>query len=251
MQPVLNSEERLDCLLNFETRIIQSDNVFCFSLDAVLLAYFALTHKKDCVVDLGTGTGAVPLLLTHKQYPPKKIYAIEIQPELADMALRSVAYNGLDDIIEVRCADMRERALLPPDGCADLVTCNPPYEKQGSGKVSAEGKVRLARHETTCTLTDIAGAAKWLLKYGGRLVIVHKPERLTDIFEAMRSIGVEPKRMLLSCPKRDAAPNMVVVEGIRGGAPGLKVEPLLTVHDEYGGYMQQMEDIFAMKGGEC
>lgn len=250
MQPLLNSGERIDSLLSYSTRIIQSSQVFCFSLDAVLLAEFTLTHKKDCVVDLGTGTGAVPLLLTHKQYPPRKIHALEIQPELADMAARSVAMNGLGHVIAVKCADLRDHSLLPASGCADVVTCNPPYEKHGSGKTSKEGKIRLARHEMTCTLADIAGAAGWLLKYGGRLVIVHKPERLPDIFDAMKSVGIEPKRLLLSAPKQGTAPNMMVVEGIRGAAPGLKWEPLLLVHDDAGGYTQRMRDIFAMKDGE-
>ena len=249
MHPVLKSGERVDRLLDYATGIIQSSKVFCFSLDAVLLAAFALTHKKDVVVDLGTGTCAVPLLLMHKKYPPKKILALEIQPELADMAGRSVEMNGLLPIIEVKCCDLRDRTCLPESGCADLVICNPPYEKHGSGKTSKEDNVRVARHEMSCTLADVARAADWLLKYRGRLVIVHKPERLPEIFEVMRQVGIEPKRLLLSAPKHGAVPNMAVVEGMRGGAPGLKIEPLLLVHDDAGGYTQQMKKIFAGEGG--
>lgn len=232
----LRPGERLDDLLIGGLRIIQHAEHFRFSLDAVLLAHFATVKQDAAVVDLGAGTGVLGLLLA--ALGAKSVTGVELNPELADMARRSIAVNGLDDRLSVLCADVRS---IKAEGLLaarrwDLVVANPPYRVPGGGAVSPRGAVALARHELAGGLDDFVAAAAFLLKASGRLAMVHLPERLTDVVAAMRGASIEPKRLRLVHPSPDKAAKLLLVEGVRGARPGLAALPPLFVYGGDGGY---------------
>lgn len=232
----LRPGERLDDLLIGGLRIIQHADHFRFSLDAVLLAHFATVKKDAAVVDLGAGTGVLGLLLV--ALGAKSVTGVELNPELADMARRSIAVNGLADRLSVLCADVRS---IKAEGLLaarrwDLVVANPPYRAPGGGAVSPRGAVAQARHELAGGLDDFVAAAAFLLKASGRLAMVHLPERLTDVVAAMRGAGIEPKRLRLVHPLPDKAAKLLLVEGVSGARPGLAALPPLFVYGGDGGY---------------
>ncbi|MDT8903682.1 tRNA1(Val) (adenine(37)-N6)-methyltransferase [Anaeroselena agilis] len=237
---VLRPGERLDDLLIGGLKIIQQADRFRFSLDAVLLAHFATVKRGAAAVDLGAGTGVLGLLLAARG--AKRVTGVEISPEMADMARRSVGVNALDDRLAVVCADVRaipEGALLAGRNW-DLVVANPPYRPLGGGGVSPREELALARHELAGGLDDFVAAAAFLLKDRGRLAMVHLPERLTDVVGALRREGVEPKRLRLVHPAPGKAAKLLLAEGVRGGRPGLKVEPPLYVYGEDGCYSREL-----------
>ncbi|HWR39519.1 MAG TPA: tRNA1(Val) (adenine(37)-N6)-methyltransferase [Patescibacteria group bacterium] len=226
--------ERLDDLIIGGRKIIQRPDQFCFSLDAILLAHFATVKPAMTAVDLGAGTGVLGLLLTARG--AGAVTGVEINPEMAEMANRSAAGNGLAGAVRTLAGDLRQIRELLPGGGWHLVVSNPPYRQTGSGYITPRDSVAMARHEITATLTDIVTAARYLLKYRGRFAMVHLPERLADITTAMRQADIEPKRMQLVQPRSGQKPNMVLVEGVRGANPGLEVLPVLTVYNSDGGY---------------
>jgi tRNA1(Val) A37 N6-methylase TrmN6 len=234
--------EQLHDLLVQGLKIIQSPDVFCFSLDAVLLARFASVPPRGRVLDLCAGNGVVPLLLATRT--KARIDAVELQPRLADMARRSVKLNGLDEQIRVLEADLRTFAPVGGIGY-DAVTVNPPYQPADGGERKENPHQALARYEIGCTLEDVVAACARSVKPGGRVAMVHRPARLAEIFAAMHRHRLEPKKLRFVHPKREAEANMVLIEAMRDGRPGgIRLLPPLIAHEEDGRYTDELMDIF-------
>ena len=239
----LKENERIDELQRNGYSIIQNSEKFCFGMDAVLLSTFAKAKEGDIVLDLGTGTGIIPILMEAKT-KAKKLYALEIQPESADMARRSVAYNNLEAKIEIVDGDIKEAASIFKAASFDVVTCNPPYMIANHGLQNPDAPKSIARHEVLCTLEDVVQNAAKLLKPGGHFYMVHRPFRLAEIMQQMMKYKLEPKRMQLVYPFVDKEPNMVLIEGVRGGKSRMQVEKPLIVYKEPGVYMPEIYDIY-------
>ena len=239
----LLEEERLDELHRNGYFIIQNPQKFCFGMDAVLLSGFARVKPGETVLDLGTGTGIIPILLRGKT-KGRDFTGLEIQRESADMARRSVAYNHLEDSISIVTGDIKEAAALFGAAAFDVVTCNPPYMTGNHGLVNPEQPKAIARHEILCNLEDVIRESSRLLKPQGRFYMVHRPFRLTEIMVLMRQYGLEPKRMKLVHPFADKEPNMVLIEGLRGGNPRITVEKPLIVYKEQGVYTDEIYEIY-------
>ncbi|MCL6585066.1 MAG: tRNA1(Val) (adenine(37)-N6)-methyltransferase [Anoxybacillus sp.] len=239
----LYEDERLDYLLNENMRIIQSPSVFAFSLDAVLLAKFAyMPIQKGNIIDLCTGNGVIPLLLSKRT--KGKIIGVEIQDRLYDMAKRSVQYNGLDEQIELIHGDIKEMPKQLGYSKYDVVTCNPPYFPTVSEEeINKNRYLAIARHEIYCTLDDVIRVSSQLLKQGGKAAFVHRPGRLLDIVTLMRQYRLEPKRLRFVYPKLGKEANTILIEGIKDGSPDLKILPPLIVYrddDEYTDEVKQL-----------
>lgn len=239
----LKSKERLDELQRNGYRIIQNPDRFCFGMDAVLLSGFAQVKPDETVLDLGTGTGIIPILLEAKT-PAAHLTGLEIQEESADMARRSVELNGLSSKIDIVTGDIKEADRLFPSASFDVVTCNPPYMVDSHGLKNPEEPKAIARHELLCTLEDVISKAAVLLKPGGHFFLVHRPFRLAEIITTMGQYKLEPKRMQLVYPFVDKEPNMVLIEGVRGGKPRMTVEKPLIIYSEPGVYMPEIYDIY-------
>lgn len=239
----LYGDERLDYLLAENLRIIQSPSVFAFSLDAVLLARFAyLPIQKGKVIDLCTGNGVVPLLLSNKT--KADITGVEIQERLYEMAARSIAYNGLEERLKMIHGDLKDMPELLGHGKFDVVTCNPPYFLSPSKDVINENEhLAIARHEILCTLEDVIRVSSQLLRQGGKAAFVHRPERLMDILTLMRQYRLEPKKLRFVYPKAGKEANTILVEGSKNGNSGLKTLPPLFVYDHNGEYTTEVREI--------
>ncbi|MDF2627169.1 MAG: hypothetical protein K0R39_1000 [Symbiobacteriaceae bacterium] len=221
--------ERVDDLGRGGLRIIQHPERFPFGMDPVLLAHFVTVRKDSRVLDLGTGCGIIPLLLS-ALHPTAVITGLEIQPDTADMAARSVALNGLEDRIRIDCGDYRHVRELYGHGKFDVVTLNPPYREPGTGAVSPAAGRATARHELAGDLGAALSAASVAVKYGGRVAVVFLAERLVDLLVQLRAVKLEPKRLRLIHPRAGRPANLLLLEAVKGGGPGLKVEPPLTVY---------------------
>lgn len=239
----LYEDEAIDDLQLNGLKIIQKKDAFRFGIDAVLLSYFANVKKKQNVVDLCTGTGIVPILLYGK-YSPIKIVGIEIQEEMSEMAYRSVKFNSLEDKVEIINRDLKDIEYLKSLGRFDVLTVNPPYKLNSSGILNPSDKVAIARHEIMCTLEDVIIAARTLLKDNGRMFMVHRPERLADIFTIMRKYKIEPKRVQMVHPNTKKPANIVLVEGQRDGGSFLKWEKPLFVYNDEGGFTDDINKIY-------
>jgi Methyltransferase small domain. len=237
--------ERVDDLQFKGLKIIQNKNKFCFGMDAVLLSYFAEARKGEQVVDLGTGTGIIPILLSGRS-EARKIYGVEIQSDVADMARRSVLLNQLQDRVEIVTGDLKESPYYLGFEKFQLVVSNPPYKKAGSGVVNPNDAKAISRHEIFCTLEDVLNVAKKLLTHGGRLAMVHRPERLTDILYGMRQNGLEPKRIQVVYGSVDKPPRLLLIEGVKGGKPHLMWLPPLIVYDQEGNITPNIREIYHM-----
>lgn len=240
--PVL-SDERVDDLQYKGLKIIQHPSAFCFGTDAVLLSHFADVRKGDRVVDLGTGTGIIPILLAGRT-EAATIIGIEIQEPMAEMARRSIALNGLEDRIQILYGDLKEAPNFLGKGYMDVVVSNPPYKKQGSGIVSREDAHAIARHELRCTLEDVIRVASSMLRSGGRFCLIHQSDRMMDILFLMREHHIEPKRIRLIHSFVDQAPNLVLLEGIRNGKPYLTWMPPLIIREQDGSYTSEINEIY-------
>lgn len=228
---ILLEGERLDDLQINGYEIIQSPGRFCFGIDAVLLSDFARVKKGERVLDLGTGTGILPILLEAKN--EGGIYTgLELQEESADMARRSVRHNGLGDRIRIVTGDIKEAAGIFGAASFEVVTVNPPYMIGQHGMKNENEALYIARHEVMCTLEDILRESEKLLNWKGRFYMVHRPFRLPEIFMKMCEHRIEPKRIRLVHPYVDKEPVMVLIEGLRGGRPRLTIEPPLVVYDK-------------------
>ena len=239
----LKDGERLDELHRNGYRIIQNARKFCFGMDAVLLSGFARVKAGERVLDLGTGTGIIPILLRGKT-PGRNFTGLEIQEESADMARRSVAYNHLEDSISIVTGDIREAAALFRAASFDVVTSNPPYMTDSHGLVNPDLPKAIARHELLCSLEDVVRGAAGVLRPGGRFYLVHRPFRLAEIMATLVRYKLEPKRMQMVYPYVDREPNMVLLEAVRGGKPRMTVEKPLIIFREPGVYTPEICDIY-------
>ena len=238
MEFELKDRERLDDLEISGLHIIQSPDKFCFGMDAVLLSGFAYAKKDHRVIDLGTGTGILPLLLWAKT-EGEHFTGLEIQEESADMARRSVVGNNIANI-EIVDGDIKSADKLFKRQSFDVVTSNPPYMINEHGITNPDAPKQIARHEILCTLEDVVKAAAYLLKANGKFFMVHRPFRLPEVFENLRKYRLEPKRMRLVYPQIDKEPNMVLVEAVKYGKPRLTVEKPLIVYDKDMKYTEEM-----------
>lgn len=243
MPIILLENERLDELHRNGYYIIQNPKKFCFGMDAVLLSGFARVKKQENVLDLGTGTGIIPILLAAKT-EGKHFTGLEIQPESADMARRSVAYNHLEDKINIEIGDIKDASKQFGASSFHVVTTNPPYMTGQHGLTNPNESKAIARHEILCCLEDVIRESARILKPQGRFYMVHRPFRLAEIMVLMHQYGLEPKRMQLVYPYIDKEPNMVLLEGLRGGNPQITVEKPLIVYREPGVYTDEIYDIY-------
>lgn len=233
--------ETLDDLQN-GCYIIQRTDGFKFGIDAVLLADFA-KDSKGRAIDLCTGTGIVPILLSVKSNV-SHIDAVEIQEDIADMAKRSVEYNNLDTLIHIKCMDLKNAAAEYGKAVFETVTVNPPYMKHGAGLVNDNDIKLISRHEVKCTLEDVISASSELLMPCGKLYMVHRPSRLVDIISVMRRFRIEPKVMRFVSPRKGVEPNLVLIKGIKDAKSELKLLPELYVYDEDGRYSKEIDEIY-------
>lgn len=239
----LKEGERLDDLQRNGFKIIQNQKKFCFGMDAVLLSGFARVKPGERVLDLGTGTGIIPILLAGKT-GAKELIGLEIQEESADMARRSVEYNRLTDRISIVQGDIKEAGELFEHASFDVITSNPPYMTGNHGLTNPDMPKAIARHEILCTLEDVISSAEKLLKPGGKFFLVHRPFRLSEILVTLTRYHLEPKRMQLVYPYVDKEPNMVLIEAMRGAKPRMTVEKPLIVYDSPGVYKKEIYDIY-------
>lgn len=241
----LSPEERLDDLMVRDRHLIQNRQEFCFSMDAVLLAHFPQWRGRERVLELGTGTGVIPLLIADEV---KCITALELSPTMARLAARNVELNDLAEKIQVLEGDYRAIDTLVPRESFDYVLANPPYRPVGRGKASTLSGVARARHEVTATLADVCRAARFALRFGGTFGLIHIPERLAEIFACLQSYQLQPKRLRLVADRAGAKPRLVLIEARQGGRPGLEVLPTLLVREATGKYTQELLAIYGMEG---
>lgn len=243
MEIELKKDERVDDLQFKGLKIIQNATKFCFGTDAVLLSHFVRVGRGEQVVDLGTGTGIIPILLAGRS-KARRIYGVEIQPDMAEMASRSVMLNNLGDRVEIIQGDLKECPRILGKSRFNLVVSNPPYKKLGSGMINRQDAMAASRHEILCTLEDVLRTAGSLLVSEGRFAMVHRTQRLMDILTGMRDLNLEPKRIRLIHPNMKKPPNLVLIEAVRNGKPDLKWEPPLFVYDLEGNFTPELKQIY-------
>lgn len=236
-------EERIDDLHIHDYRIIQNPKSFCFGMDAVLLSDFTKVKENESVIDLGTGTGIIPILLEAKTLGSKFV-GLEIQDEIADMAYRSVMMNNQQNKIQIIKGDIKEADLMFPKASFDVVTSNPPYMNGGKGLVSVHSSKAIARHEIHCTLEDVIRVTSKLLIVGGRFYMVHKPHRLVEIIQILKQYRLEPKRIRFVHAYKHKEANMVLIESIRNGKPMVKIEKPLIIYDDVKCYSDEIYEIY-------
>ncbi|GIP36315.1 tRNA1(Val) (adenine(37)-N6)-methyltransferase [Paenibacillus sp. J2TS4] len=239
---VLQPEERVDDLLTNDLKIIQSGEVFSFSMDAVLLSRFCSVPPRGKIIDLCTGNGVIPLLLTTRT--KASLWGVEIQERLADMAKRNVRLNQLESQVHMVQGDLRGIHEHFGYGKFDLVTVNPPYMKANTGDQNLNPHVAAARHEIYCTLDDVAAACSRLVRTGGKVAMVHRPSRLVEILHAMSKYRLEAKRIRFVHPRQGEESNMVLIEAIRDGRPEVKLLPPLIVYNDNNDYCEELMEIY-------
>ena len=230
-------------LLGFNKKIVQDTSYFSFSLDSVLLYNFCSVKKNTKMIDICSGNCPIPLMLSTKI--DKKIYAVEVQKEIYDLALESIKLNNLEDKIEVLNMDAKDLGNKFETDTFDLITCNPPYFKVNEQSKKNENEIKsIARHEILINIEDIIKLSRKLLKNNGNLVMVHRPERLSEIFLLMKKYNLEVKRLQFIYPKEDSESNMIIIEASKNGKEGIKIMPPIIVHDKDGNYNKEIEKIF-------
>ncbi len=243
MEDYLKADERIDDLQLGGLKIIQHPRKFCFGIDAVLLANFATVKKGDTVVDFGTGTGIIPIIIAGKT-AASSITGIEIQEDMAEMAARSVLMNGIQNRVRIVHGDIKRIDRYFKDNSIDLVTTNPPYMNSGKGLVNPDSSKAVSRHEILCSLEDVVSSAARILRNGGRLAMIHRSNRLVDVLYTMRIKGIEPKVLRMIYPAAHKASNLFLVEGQKSGGAFLKVLKPLVLYDGDGNYTQEVYDIY-------
>lgn len=246
---LLKKDERIDNLEINELKIIQNKSAFCFGIDSVLLSDFAKEIKNNAkCVDLGTGTGILSILLCAKT-KLSKIYGVEIQEDIAEMANRSIMLNHLEEKFQVVCMDIKD--ILNKKNCDifeknsfDSVITNPPYKKINTGKLNDNEKKLMARHEIKANLKDFMKVTNYLLKDKGNLYMVHRPERLVEILQTMRGEHLEPKEIRFVYPQKDKAPNLILIKAVKNGREFLKVDKPLFIYEENGNYTEEILKIY-------
>lgn len=243
MEVTLKEQERLDDLGRKGYRIIQNKEKFCFGIDAVLLSDFAKAKPSEQVLDIGTGTGIIPILMEARM-EGANFTGLDIQQESIEMAKRSVELNGLSEKIHMVCGDVKEAVNIFGAASFQVITTNPPYMIGQHGLVNPTEPKAIARHEICCTLEDILEVSSKLLKVKGRFYMVHRPFRLIEIISALTKYKLEPKRMQLVHPYIDKEPNMVLIEAVKGGKSMIKIEKPLIVYEDVNVYTQEIHDIY-------
>lgn len=243
---IRNKHERVDNLHVENYKIIQNKKYFCYGMDAVLLSYYVNTlmniHKNNKIMDLGTGTGIIPILLYYIN-SSWVIHGIEIQEYFADMARRSIKLNNINNNVNIYHCDLRDIPKEVVKNTYDVVVSNPPYMSSNTLKNENEYKA-IARHEITCSLIDVVQAAKKLLVNRGKLFMIYKSDRLVDVISCMRDNNIEPKTLCFIYPKMSKEPNLIMVEGVKNGNPQLKFHPPIIIYNEDGGYTDQLKSIY-------
>ena len=242
----INANERIDDLCRDNLKLIQNTEVFCFGMDAVLLSTFASARKTDKVLDLGTGNGVIPILMQAKN-PGGMYTGLEIQDISYDLAVRNVKMNNLLDHVNMVQGDIKEASRIFGGASFNVVTSNPPYMNENHGIVNPDSAKAIARHELLCSLEDVIREASKCLKVKGHMYMVHRPSRLADIFAAMNSNHLEPKRMRMVYPHADKPANMVLIEAVKGGRSQLKVEKPLIVYNADGSYTGELLEMYGMQ----
>lgn len=235
--------ERVDDLQRKGYKIIQNEEKFCFGMDAVLLSSFTMVKPGEKVLDLGTGTGIIPILLEAKT-EGEHFTGLEIQAESADMARRSVEMNGLSGKIDIVEGDIKEASKIFGKNTMNVVTVNPPYMNDLHGIKNPELPKAIARHEVLCTLEDVVREGAAVLKQNGRMYMVHRPHRLVEIITMMVKYKLEPKRMRLVHPYKDKEANMVLIEALKGGKSMIKVEEPLIVYKDVNVYTAELLELY-------
>ena len=235
--------ERVDDLQRKGYKIIQNEEKFCFGMDAVLLSSFTMVKPGEKVLDLGTGTGIIPILLEAKT-EGEHFTGLEIQAESADMARRSVEMNGLSGKIDIVEGDIKEASKIFGKNTMNVVTVNPPYMNDLHGIKNPELPKAIARHEVLCTLEDVVREGAAVLKQNGRMYMVHRPHRLVEIITMMVKYKLEPKRMRLVHPYKDKEANMVLIEALKGGKSMIKVEEPLIVYKDVNVYTEELLKLY-------
>ena len=243
---ILNEHEKIEDLQCKGLRIIQNKKWFCFGMDAVLLANYCDLKKGSKVVDLGTGTGIIPLILYAKKNISLAI-GVEIQPEVAEMANRSIKLNNLEDEIKILNVDLKEVTNHLEPHSFDAVVSNPPYKLYNSGIKNPTDQKAISRHEVMCTLEDVIKNASKLLKQYGKFYMIHRPDRLVDIMCLLREYKLEPKRIRFIHPHVNEKPNMVIIQASKNGNKELKFDPPLYVYDENGELSEEVHTIYNSK----
>jgi tRNA1(Val) A37 N6-methylase TrmN6 len=235
--------ERIDDLQRKGYKIIQNPEKFCFGMDAVLLSSFAAVKEGENVLDMGTGTGIIPILLEAKT-EGKHFTGLEIQSESAEMAGRSVALNNLTEKIDIVEGDIKEATKIFGKNIFNVVTVNPPYMNDLHGIKNPDMPKAIARHEVLCTLEDVVREASGVLKQNGRLYMVHRPHRLVEIIQAMKNYKLEPKRIRFVHPYEDKEANMVLIEALKGGKSMVKIEKPLIVYKDVNVYTDELLEMY-------
>ncbi|SHH76681.1 tRNA1(Val) (adenine(37)-N6)-methyltransferase [Sporanaerobacter acetigenes] len=245
METILRDGEKIDIIPGSNYKIIQNRGKFSYGTDAILLSNFSKIKIDSTGLDLGTGTGIIPLFLCSR-YSPKKVYGIEIQEEVADMASRSVKMNNLGEQIEILNMDLKNLPEIFKSGQFQFVTSNPPYMKGGGGIVNERDNFAISRHEIACSLEDIVRTASYLLCQGGKFFMVHRPHRLVDIIWLLRKYNLEPKSIQFVHPKYDEKPNILLIMSMKGGKSELKFQKPLYVYNHDGTYTDEIYKIYGM-----
>ena len=244
MKIKLKDNERIDDLEFKNLKIIQNKEGFCFGIDSVLLTDFAKNIKQNSkVIDLGTGTGIIPILLYGKTINTQFV-GVEIQEEVAEMATRSVKLNLLENKVEILNMNILDLDKKYKRGSFDVVTTNPPYKKINTGLINNNDKKIISRHEITASLDDFVKMASFLLKDFGEFYMVHRPDRLVDIFTIMRKNKIEPKKIKFIYPNKDKKTNLVLIKGVKNANQFLEFENNLYVYNENGNYTDEILKIY-------
>ena len=225
-------------------KLRQLEGAYPLSTDSVLLWHFVRASRARRLMDLGAG-GGVLMVLIGSENPACKLEGIEINPKAVQAAQVNLELNALTGSVSL--GDIRDHRKLFTAGAYDLVVSNPPYFERGRGYASPEAHRRCAREEQSCTLEDLCTAAGYLCKWGGRFTMVHRPERLSQIFSSMTKAGIEPKRLRMVHSRSDAAPSLLLIEGKKGAKPGLSIEPNLVLHKQDGSYTKEHREIYRMQ----
>ncbi len=243
---MIYEDERIDDLQCKGYQLIQKPKGFCFGIDAVLLSSFAKVKKGQKVLDLCTGSGVIPILLAAKT-EGSAFCGLELQEAYADMASRSVAWNHLEEKVNIVCGDVKEIKKLFAPASFPVVTVNPPYMTDHHGLQNLYEPKTIARHEVALTLEDVISAAAYVLPTSGTFYMIHKPFRLAEIFRVMKQYHLEPKRMRLVHPYVDKEPTMVLIEGLKGGKERITIEPPLVVYREPNVYNEEISEIYGFE----
>lgn len=240
---LIREDERVDDLQRNHYHIIQKKKGFCFGMDAVLLSGFTQVKEGQLVVDLGTGTGIIPILLEAKT-KGKHFTGLEIQESVAEMAYRSVCLNGLQDHVEIVQGDIKEASRIFGKASFDVVTSNPPYMEGSHGMKNPDQVKAISRHEILCRLEDVIREASLLLRQGGCFYMVHRPRRLVEIFCLLRKYKMEPKRIKMVHPFIKERANMVLIEAVKGGGVMMQVEAPVVIFEEPGVYSEEIRTVY-------